>query len=111
MTAARSDSVIEIVRPRVDAITVLTVYAVLLIALPARLRVGPLGAAGSPANLFAIGCLLWWTWDALRRAEPVSSTQFYPVRLAAGLLALCVAMSYVVAMRRPINGAARAITA
>lgn len=36
------------------------IYAVLLLCIPTRLVVGPFGAPGTPANLFAIAGLLWW---------------------------------------------------
>ena len=36
-------------------------YAALLLCVPTRLIVGPIGAPGTPANLLAIAGLLWWT--------------------------------------------------
>jgi O-antigen ligase len=104
MRPAQADTANETGQTGVDAVAALSFYTVLLMALPARLVVGTLGSAGSPASLFAIGCLLWWIWEALRRAPALPTAQFYPVRLLAGCLTLCIAMSYIVAMRRPING-------
>src|SRR3954451_7374778 len=64
-----------------DAVTVLSVYAFALIAIPSRLVIGPLGGAGSPATVVGLGCLLWWTLAQLSR--PVA-TPFgpQPVRTA-----------------------------
>ena len=47
-----------------DAATVITLYVLLLILLPSRLIIGPLGAAGTPAQALGMLGLLWWcaTW-------------------------------------------------
>ena len=52
---------------RVDAVTLLTVYLVLLVGVPATLVVGALGAAGSPATLYGAACLAWWTFGRIDR--------------------------------------------
>lgn len=92
----------------IDGTAILTAYAVLLVVIPSRLVVGPLGAAGTPANIAAIGCLMWWLWEGLSRAQPNLGV-LQPVRLCAGMFAAAVVMSYVMAMRRPISDAEASI--
>lgn len=43
-----------------DATTVLTLFAVLLMMLPSRFVVGPLGAIGTPGALIGLGSMVWW---------------------------------------------------
>ena len=89
-------------RTGVDAVSVLTAYLVLLVALPSRLVIGPLGGAGSPAVLAGLGCLIWWGYSQVRRPLP-SRQGRQPVRTAALLLLACVTVSYIVAMTRAID--------
>jgi O-antigen ligase len=93
-------------RPRagfsVDAVGWLTVYAVLLLFIPSRLVVGPLGSAGAPSMLFGLGSLLLWFLLFLGAARRAAS-EAQPVRIALGILLLCVGISYVLAMSRPMS--------
>ena len=87
---------------RRDAVGWLTVYLFLLLFIPSRLVVGPLGSAGAPSMLFGLGSLLLWLilfLGATRR----TSTQSQPVRLALGLFLFSVGISYVLAMSRPMS--------
>lgn len=86
----------------VDAVGWLTVYVLLLLFIPSRFVVGPLGSAGAPSMLFGLGSLLLWALlfvGGMRR--PSSAPQ--PVRIALGLFLLCVGMTYVLAMARPVS--------
>jgi hypothetical protein len=47
-------------KKQVDAVTVLTVYAVLLLLVPSTIVVPGLGSAGTPATVWAIVVLLWY---------------------------------------------------
>jgi hypothetical protein len=86
-----------------DGATLLTVYLVLLLALPSRLVVGPVGAAGTPANLVAIGGAAWWVWA--RFADRTrSATRTHPVRTAMLVFVVALLVSYVAATTRAING-------
>lgn len=85
----------------VDLVTVLSWYVVLLLALPSRLTVGPLGGAGSPAALVGLGIGAWWVLDLLRRSETAPPSG-HPVRRACLVAVACVGFSYVVAMSRAI---------
>jgi O-antigen ligase len=87
---------------RADAVTVLTVFLILLIGLPAKLVFAPLGAAGTPAVVCGLGMLLWWMSHRLLpiRLQPSSS----PVRLGLLLFGFAVLLSYAAAFFRPIDG-------
>jgi polysaccharide biosynthesis protein PslJ len=94
----------------VDATTALTCYLVLLLAIPSRLVVGPLGAAGGVAALFSLSLLLWWGWFHLQRSKPSEYVGRRPVRTAVLVLLACVVVSYIAASVRPmptteVNGA------
>lgn len=63
-------------------------YAVLLLCIPTRLIVGPIGAPGAPANLLAIAGLLWWVCElAGGRLRRFSVTPFRVAIL--GFTAMC----------------------
>lgn len=88
--------------PPADAATFLTLYGLLLFGLPARLIIGPLGGAGTPAQIVGVVGLAWWLWSWLARTEeqPFLST---PVRRSMLLFVTAILISYVVAMLRPIS--------
>jgi len=92
-----------VVRPHRDAVTFLTVYVVLLLAIPSQLVFAPLGSAGSPAQLWGLALLVWWVLDRAIRARRRASPRI-PVRLAMVAFVVCVLISYVVANVRPIDG-------
>lgn len=88
---------------RADATTVLTVYLVLLWALPSSMVVPSLGSAGSPANLLGVACFFWWVWFHVRRSEPTVSGR-QPVRVAMLGWLLIMLIVYAHAMAVPIVG-------
>ena len=89
--------------PGADATTFLTAYLVLLVAIPSRLTFAPLGAAGTPAQLLGIAGAGWWLWHRLAtRSRPGAST---PVRRAMLVFCVCVLVSFIKAMSRPIDDA------
>ncbi len=87
---------------RSDAVTLLTVYLVLLVGIPSAFVVGPLGAAGRPAGLFALGLALLWV---LGRFVPGSGLVggHQPVRAVAIAFLLAVFASYVTAASGPFR--------
>lgn len=91
-------------RRNVDAATVLTAYLAILVFIPSRLTIGPLGGAGSPALLIGLGAMAWWIYYQLQRSMPTKS-RAQPVRIAFFIMAAAFLMSYVVAMTRTINSA------
>ena len=52
----------ELGRPerRIDAVTLLSCYVFLLMAIPSSLVIGSLGAAGAPAAMLAVAILCWY---------------------------------------------------
>jgi polysaccharide biosynthesis protein PslJ len=90
-------------RPRAsaDAVTALTVFLVLLFAIPSRLIFAPLGGAGSPAQLLGVAALLWWAATRLARGSRSSTRQ--PIRWAMGAFVVANLLSYVAATIRPID--------
>lgn len=80
-------------RRRFPVVNVLTVYLVLLVGVPATLVVGPLGAAGSPAILFGLGCLVLWIVARIdRRFGLVRGRQ--PMRVVTVLYACAMVCGY-----------------
>ncbi len=80
------------------ALWIVVVYCVLLLGIPSRLVVGPIGAAGTPANLWGLGALLWWICATLGGLNP--APRHSPIRVVLGILAMCVVLSYISAMMR-----------
>jgi len=87
-----------------DAVTVLTVFVILLSAIPSGLVVGPLGGAGRPSMLVGMAAAWWW-FHARLLPDGGVATGFQPVRWAMYAFGGTVAISYVAASVRPIAGA------
>lgn len=86
---------------RFDVVTWLTVYVVILFGLPSRLVFGPLGSAGAPSML--LGLLSFGIWVLHRIGAPRSTRRrLDPIAVAMFLFLISVAISYAVAMARPI---------
>ncbi|MBO1739143.1 O-antigen ligase [Leifsonia sp. TF02-11] len=83
-------------------VTALTVYLVLLYAVPSSLSISSLGsAAGRPATMWALFCTLGWMWYQLQRTERHVGVR-QPLRYAAAGFAVAVLASYSWAMLRGI---------
>jgi len=78
----------------------LTVYLVLLCAIPSNLTNAALGSIGRPAILWGLGCALWWFWttaaNSMRRWR-----RRQPVRIALLCFALLALLTFGVAQ---LNG-------
>ncbi|MCP2264897.1 O-antigen ligase family protein [Promicromonospora thailandica] len=84
-----------------DVVTWLSVYLVLLFAVPSKLVLGPLGSAGAPSMVAGLAALLLWVLIGVGKARPgLGGARL--VRVALGLFLLSVGLSYVIAMSRPI---------
>jgi O-antigen ligase len=81
-----------------DAVTLLTWYLVLLMAIPPYLVVGSLGAAGAPAALFAVALLCWYLMARRHPAFRLDARP-QPVRVAAILFGCSIIAAYVSANR------------
>jgi O-antigen ligase len=88
---------------RPDAVSLLSFYLLLLIAIPSRLTVAPLGAAGSPAQLVGLLALVWWLFYEIQRTT-VGPLGPQSVRTMYVFLACAVLASYIASMSRPIDG-------
>jgi O-antigen ligase len=84
-----------------DATTVLTVYICLLLAIPSPMVVGPLGTAGAPSAIMAIGAFFWWAWFHVQRSREVGHGH-QPVRATALGWLLIMLSVYARAMSSPI---------
>lgn len=89
-------------RRRPDAISLLTLYLLLIVAIPSRLTVTPLGAAGTPAHIVGVVALAWWIFYEIQRT---SNSTFgpQPVRTMYIFMACAFFASYIAAMSRPID--------
>jgi polysaccharide biosynthesis protein PslJ len=105
----------EVGRPprRVDAVTLLSCYVLLLMAIPSSLVVGSLGAAGAPAAMLAVAILCWYL---VARQHPGLGLDRgrQPVRVAATIFACVVVAAYISASRHAVptaqqNGADRGL--
>ena len=82
------------------ALPALVTYVILLTMIPSQLVVGPLGAAGTPAGILAIGLLVWWA-ASLAVPQVRRGTGAVPWLLAA--FALTYLVSYAVGIARPLD--------
>jgi O-antigen ligase len=87
-------------RPGSPPRTALTVFLVVLIAVPSRLVVGPLGGAGTPAEI--IGVVLFAGWLFGRLSGRYRSRVAQPVQVAVLVFGASVLASYIAAATRPI---------
>lgn len=86
-----------------DSVSWLTLYMIVLFAIPSRLVIGPLGSAGAVSMVLGLGSLGLWVLTALLRTEPAAVLRPQPIRWALGAFIFCVGLSYVMAMSLPIN--------
>jgi O-antigen ligase len=85
----------------VTAATTLTVYIVLLFAVPSSTSIAALGGLGRPAQLWGLFLLFWWTLSRLQSRTPgrlVSVPQ--PVRYALAALVVVALVSFAAALLR-----------
>ncbi|WP_154674308.1 O-antigen ligase family protein [Nakamurella lactea] len=81
----------------------LTVYVVLLLAIPSAMRLAPLGSAGAPSTVMAIGALFWWVWFHLHRNWRLFDG-FQPVKMAILAWLISMFVVYAHAMSSPMSG-------
>ena len=85
-----------------DAVTLLMLFVVLQLGLPAQYVIGPLGGAGGPATVLGLGLLLWWAVHTLAyggvRAQLQDRTRWLLVWWLFAVLC-----AYLAATIRPID--------
>jgi polysaccharide biosynthesis protein PslJ len=87
---------------RIDAVTLLTWYVFLLMAIPSSQVVGSFGAAGGPAALLAVA-LLCWCLVARKHPGFGLDQGRQPVRLVATIFAGVVVAAYISASRHAVS--------
>jgi O-antigen ligase len=92
-------SALESVLQRFDAVTILTVMVILLVAVPSYLTVGAFGAAGTPANLIGMLGFLWWVNARLVPSLDVGRG-FQPIRVGLAAFAASLLATYAAAFSR-----------
>lgn len=90
------------IEPRrgVDAVTMLTVYLVLLLAIPSGVTIGALGALGRPSLMWGLILLAWWAVSRLQSHTIDVQRIPQPVRFAFVAFLMIVLISYAAAMLR-----------
>lgn len=84
-----------------DAVTLLSIYIILLLTIPAPMVLSPLGTAGSPATIVAMSGFGLWLWFQVQRDRHVFTGR-QPVRAAMIGWLLVMVVVYAHAMSRPI---------
>lgn len=78
----------------------LTVYLVLLLAIPSGVVITALGALGRPSLIWGLVLLVWWAVARLQMRASDARPVFQPVRFAFVAFLLLILVSYAVAMLR-----------
>ena len=87
---------------RWDGVTVLTVYLVLLLAIPSVMVLSPLGSAGSPSTVVAVALFLLWLWFQVHDAGRPGRTG-QPLRRAVLVWLVVMVAVYAHAMAGPVS--------
>lgn len=83
-----------------DAVTMLTVYLVLLLAIPSGVVVTALGSLGSPSLIWGLVLLAWWTISRLQARAFDARVVSQPMRFAFAVFGVLVLVSFAAAMLR-----------
>ncbi len=86
-----------------DNIAWLSVYVFLLIAIPSKLVVGPLGGSGTPAQIVGLFAALSWCRNRMRASGTIKRPGVSRFAWRCGGFVLSVLLSFVAAMTRPIE--------
>jgi len=81
-----------------DAVAVLTVFLVLLMAIPSKLDFTPLGAAGTPSTIVGISLFCWYLFTWLNPAAHLARGS-QPMRFAALMFLCTILVTYISASR------------
>lgn len=89
---------------RIDGVTALTFFVVLLYAIPTSQRLSALGQVGEQGTLLGLLAMLWWLWYRAQHRRWLPEPGPNWVRMALFLFVVSVLASYISAMLRPIPG-------
>ena len=108
MTLLRSPSVTPVNQPRprvfhIDTVSLLSLYVLLLVAIPTALVFSPLGAAGSPATIYAAALMGFYLVVWVHPGFDIDTGR-QPVRVVSVLLMCTVIAAYVSANRHSMPG-------
>ena len=94
------------------ATAMITVFLVLLLAIPSNVGFAPLGSLGRPSMLWGLVLLVFWVLSRLQTADLAVRAVRQPVRLAVGALVVIALVSYAAAMLRgqPMDQVSPAMT-
>ena len=100
-------------RREVDAVLMLTVYLVLLLAIPSGVTITVLGTLGRPPLMWGLILLAWWAVSRLQAQTGEARPLRQPVRFAFVAFAVVVLVSFAAAMLRgqPDDQVSPALTA
>ncbi|MGX1793227.1 O-antigen ligase family protein [Microbacterium sp. NPDC055312] len=87
-------------RRGVSAVTMLTVYLVLLVVLPSNLALSALGAYGRPQFVWGIILFLWWGFTRVQSPTVDLDPVRQPVRVALAAFLVVVLIGFAVALLR-----------
>lgn len=85
-----------------DSVTVLTIFAVLLLLIPSRFVFSGLGALGTPARLIGMGALVWWLASRADRRLGANHGQ-QPMRQVLLVYGWWMVLTYGTAFLRPLS--------
>ncbi|SFN70798.1 O-antigen ligase family protein [Mycetocola miduiensis] len=100
-------------RREVDAVTMLTVYLVLLLVLPSGMTITALGSVGRPSLIWGLILLVWWAVSRLQASPAQALRVSQPVLLAFGAFLVIALISFAAALLRgqPDDQVSPAVTA
>ncbi len=87
--------------PQADAVTILSIWLLLLFAIPSRLVFAAVGAAGRPAIVVGLGLAAWW---GVTRFLPSGGHGRQPVRWAVLMYLVVTILAYASGFTRPLPG-------
>lgn len=88
----------------IDAVSLLSLFFLVLFAIPSRLIFAPLGASGTPAQVLSLGLGTWWAAIKLAGGDPDPRGRDV-IRRAMLLFTAAIMVSYLVAATRPVSAA------
>lgn len=87
-------------RREIDAVAMLTVYLVLLLAIPSGLTISVLGSLGRPSLMWGLVLMAWWIVSRLQSRTTAEAAVSQPVRFAVVAFLVIVLVSYAAAILR-----------